>query len=197
MICNAKDCGELTSGLHLCEEHRAELRDLLDGVDFLIVNLDPAIQAGKVVKKPGGNEGGNGTRSASSRPPVELDANQIRYMLWELPRDAYIEARDNPDAGRTLFMARIWVTNGRKLVYGSDDDVPTNPQVLQEKLAEEVPAALRIKPLIDWLHAKHGLNIKASLIRQWDKRGKITRNNQTGFPTYDPATVAIHALKEN
>ena len=195
MTCTAPDCGIPTSVLHLCDEHLAELKDLLDGVDFLIVNLDPAIQAGKVIKKPGGQEGGNGTKSAESRPPT-TDTNQLRYWLWELPTHAYNEARDNPQAGRTLFMARIWVPKARNAVYGADDETPRNPQELKQRLEDEVPKALRVKPLIEWLKAKHGLIIKPDRIYKWQERGHITRNNTTGYPTYDPAAVAIHAKKE-
>lgn len=195
MICTEKECDTESSTLHLCEEHRAELKDLLDNVDFLIVNLDPNIQAGKVVKKPGGQEGGNGTKSAGSRPPT-TDTGQLRYLLWELPRNAYIVARDNPQAGQALHMARIWVGKARDAVYGPDAEDPRNPQELKEKLEEEIPKALRVKPLIEWLKAKHGLIIKPDRIYKWQERGKITRNNETGYPTYDPAAVAIHAKQE-
>lgn len=195
MICTEKECDTESRMLHLCEEHRAELKDLLDNVDFLIVNLDPNIQAGKVVKKPGGQEGGNGTKSAGSRPPT-TDTGQLRYWLWELPRNAYIVARDNPQAGQTLHMARIWVGKARDAVYGPDAEDPRNPQELKEKLEEEIPKALRVKPLIEWLKAKHGLIIKPDRIYKWQERGKITRNNETGYPTYDPAAVAIHAKQE-
>lgn len=194
MICTEKECDTESSTLHLCEDHRAELKDLLDNIDFLIVNLDPNIQAGKVTKKPGGSEGGNGTKAAGSRPPT-TDTNQLRYWLWELPRNAYTEARDNPNAGQTLHMARIWVGKARDAVYGPEPTRPRDPYETKVRLDKEVPKQLHTKPLLEWLRVTHGITIKPTLIRQWAKRELITRNNAEGYPTYDPATVLIQARK--
>lgn len=195
MICTEKECDTESSTLHLCEDHRAELKDLLDNVDFLIVNLDPNIQAGKVVRKPGGQEGGNGTKSAGSRPPT-TDTGQLRYWLWELPTNAYTVARDNPNAGQTLHMARIWVGKARDAVYGADDDQITNPEKIKTRLAEEVPEELAVPALVQWLNNVHHLNINSARIWQWAKRKHITRTNETGQAKYSPAAVLIHAQKD-
>lgn len=192
MICSLAECGE-GSSLHLCEEHRFELADLLDNVDFLIVNLDPNIQATKVTKKAGGQEGGNGTKSAGSRPPT-LDTVQLRAWLWELPRNAYVEARDNPTAGQTLHMARIWVGNARTLVYGADDDNPEPDKLatMRAQLAEEFPDPLPPTECANWLRANAGIKIHSGQINKWFHRGRI--HKQEGSTPKRPLYSAKEVL---
>ena len=194
MTCTAPDCGNPTSVLHLCDEHLVELKDLLDGVDFLIVNLDPAIQAGKVIKKPGGQEGGNGTRTASSRPPT-TDTNQLRYWLWELPRNAYIEARDNPQAGRTLFMARIWVPKAREAVYGPERE-EVDHDAIRAKVAEAAPP-MPTRQLLPWLRKNAKISITSQHIRDWVRRGHLKPVEREPSPTYHPhEVIAAHHRKD-
>lgn len=171
MICSLVECGEESSTLSLCEDHRAELADLLDNVDFLIVNLDPNIQAGKVTKKAGGQEGGNGTKSAGSRPPT-LDTAQLRAWLWELPRNAYAEARDNPQAGQTLHMARIWVGNARTLVYGNETE-DIDHEALRAKLEEDFPEPKPRQEACDYLDRNMGIRIRKFDFENWVKRRKL------------------------
>lgn len=194
MICTAPECGIPTSVLHLCDEHLAELKDLLDGVDFLIVNLDPAIQAGKVIKKPGGQEGGNGTNIAGSRPPT-TDTNQLRYWLWELPTNAYTEARDNPQAGRTLFMARIWVPKARNAVYGSERE-HVDHEAIRAKVAEAAPP-MPTRQLLPWLRKNAKISITSQHIRDWVRRGHLKPVEREPSPTYHPhEVIAAHHRKD-
>lgn len=173
MICSLVECGEESSTLSLCEDHRAELADLLDNVDFLIVNLDPNIQAGKVTKKAGGQEGGNGTKSSGSRPPVQIDTNQIRYWLWEIRNtNAYTEARDNEHAGRTLTMARIWVGKARTAVYGTDTE-EIDIEAKRAKLDEDFPEPKTRQEACNYLAEHMGINIRKFDFENWVKRRKL------------------------
>lgn len=191
LICTEKECDTESSTLHLCEEHRAELKDLLDNVDFLIVNLDPNIQAGKVVNKPGGQEGGNGTKSAGSRPPT-TDTGQLRYLLWELPRNAYTVARDNPNAGQTLHMARIWVGKARDAVYGPDRE-EVDHEANRQKL-EAIAPPMPTRQLVKWLRKHAKISIKPKDIRNWAARGKLRPVERDPLPTYWPhEIIELHA----
>ena len=186
MTCTLPDC-DTDATLHLCEEHRLELADLLDNIDFLIVNLDPNIQAGKVTKKPGGQEGGNGTKSAGSRPPT-TDTGQLRYLLWELRNmSAYKEARDNPNAGQTLHMARIWVGNARDAVYGPDVE-EVDHEANRAKVAEAAPP-MPTRQLVKWLRKNARISIKPKDIRNWAARGKLRPVERDPLPTYWPHEI--------
>lgn len=194
MICTEKECDTESSTLHLCEEHRAELKDLLDNVDFLIVNLDPSIQAGKVVKKPGGQEGGNGTKSAGSRPPT-TDTTQVRYWLWELPTNAYTVARDNPNAGQTLHMARIWVGKARDAVYGPDRE-EVDHEANRQKL-EAIAPPMPTRQLLPWLRKNAKISITSQHIRDWVRRGHLKPVEREPSPTYHPhEVIAAHHRKD-
>lgn len=194
MICSLVECGEESSTLSLCEDHRAELSDLLDNVDFLIVNLDPNIQAGKVTKKAGGQEGGNGTKSAGSRPPT-IDTAQLRAWLWELPRNAYTEARDNPQAGQTLHMARIWVGNARTLVYGVAPE-EVDHEANAAKVADIAPA-MTMKKLLPWLRSEAKMTITSQAIYNWVHRGYLKAATTGREPTYHPHEVIAAWHKRN
>ena len=194
MICTEKECNTESSTLHLCEDHRAELKDLLDNVEFLIVNLDPNIQAGKVTKKPGGSEGGNGTKSAGSRPPT-TDTGQLRYWLWELPTNAYVEARDNERAGQTLHMARIWVSKARDAVYGPDRE-EVDHEANRQKL-EAIAPPMPTRQLLPWLRKNARISITSQHIRDWVRRGHLKPAEREPSPTYHPhEVIAAHHRKD-
>ena len=194
MICSATECDTESSTLHLCEDHRAELKDLLDNVNFLIVNLDPNIQAGKVTKKPGGQEGGNGTKSAGSQPPT-TDTGQLRYLLWELPTNAYTVARDNPNAGQTLHMARIWVGKARDAVYGPDRE-EVDHEANRQKL-EAIAPPMPTRQLLPWLRKNAKISITSQHIRDWVRRGHLKPVEREPSPTYHPhEVIAAHHRKD-
>ncbi|WP_139244209.1 hypothetical protein [Arthrobacter alpinus] len=118
MTCTADNCHRITS-LYLCTDCIIELDDLLKDVPVLVQFMDGPIFQTSVTKSPGASGGGGG--HASSKPPINLDALLLRQWLCQLPRRAHGEAMENPDAGRTLFMAREWVGRGRDLVWGPED----------------------------------------------------------------------------
>lgn len=191
MTCTAEDC-ETEATLHLCEHHRLELKDLLEGVNFLIVNLDPLIQSGKVTKKVGGQEGSNGNK-AGSKPPT-TDTQMIRYWLWQLPTDAYKEARDNPHAGRTLYMAKLWVEKARVAVYGQETEQQRPPEETWQKLKANAPA-MTAKDCATWLSKHTGIHFTSKRIRNWVTRRGLKPYTTDGHPTYRPEEV-LHAYHQ-
>jgi hypothetical protein len=115
--CTTLDCFRETT-LYLCTECIVELDGLLQDVGTLVRLLDGPIARTSVTKNPGAGGGGG---HAGSKPAINLDALLLKAWLCQLPARAHAEAMDNPDAGRTLYMARIWVPQGRDLVWGPED----------------------------------------------------------------------------
>lgn len=185
MTCTLADCQE-ESTLYLCEEHRLELADLIVGVDFLIANLDPHVQATKVTRRPGTNEGGNSTNKAGSKPPT-IDTTQLRYWLWELPRNAYNEARNNSQAGHTLFMARIWVPRARNLVYGAEPETIDHDAIRTQ--VENIAPPMPTRQLLPWLKENAGIIIKRADINNWRQRGHLHPAQLDPSPAYRPHDV--------
>lgn len=116
--CTADDCNRITT-MFLCTDCIIALDDLLKDVDVLVRFMAGPIFQTSVTKSPGASGGGGG--HASSKPPINIDALLLRSWLCQLPNSAHAEAMNNPDAGRTLYMAREWVGQGRDLVWGPED----------------------------------------------------------------------------
>lgn len=115
--CTTEDCYRLTT-LSLCTTCIVELADLLKDVPVLISLLDGPISRTSVTRSPGA---GGGSGHPGSKPAINLDALLLKAWLCQLPDSAHAEAMDNPNAGRTLYMARFWVQDGRDLVWGPED----------------------------------------------------------------------------
>ena len=115
--CTTENCGRLTT-LFLCTACIVELDGLLEDVPALIPLLAGARAGTAVVRKAGSGGGGGVT---GSKPPGSLDAMMLQAWLAQLPERAYTLASDNPEAGRWLHMARIWVPQARSLVWGPED----------------------------------------------------------------------------
>lgn len=116
--CTTLDCHKITS-LYLCTDCIIELDDLLKDVDVLRVYLVGPIRKTSVTRAPGASGSGGGV--AGSTPAISLDAMLLQAWLGQLPGRAHAEAMENPEAGQTLFMARIWVGQARDLVWGPEE----------------------------------------------------------------------------
>lgn len=115
--CTTPDCRKITS-LYLCTDCIIELDKLLADVDDLIRLLAGPLTKTSVTRPPGAGGGGG---LAGSTPSISLDAFQLRIWLQQLPGRAHAEAMENPKAGETLFMARLWVKQSRDLVWGPEE----------------------------------------------------------------------------
>lgn len=116
--CTTEDCGQLTS-IYLCTDCIVELDALLADVYPILRLIDGAIEQTSVTRSPGASGGGGG--HAKSKPAMNVDAWLLRSWLRQLPERAHATAMDNPKAGEILYMARIWVQQGRDLVWGPED----------------------------------------------------------------------------
>jgi len=94
---------------------------------------------------------------------------------------------DNPEAGRTLYMARMWVTRARQLVWGNDVEV-IDHEANRERVRNIAPP-MPTRQLVPWLKEKAGIIIKGQQIRDWSRRGKLKAAEDGPTPTYHPHEV--------
>lgn len=191
--CTTENCHHETS-LYLCTACIVELDGLLQDVPALIPMLAGA-RAGTAVVKKAGSGGGGGT--TGSKPPGSLDAMMLQTWLGTLPARAHTEAMDNPEAGRTLYMARIWVGSARRLVWGAEAEV-VDHEANRDKLRNAAPP-MPTKELVPWVRKNARITITSMDIRNWVRRGKL-RAVETGLhPTYrvDEVLNAWHDTRAN
>lgn len=188
--CTTEDCGRLTT-LYLCTECIVELDELLKDVPVLCDLLRDVVYRTSVTRNPGAGGGGSHPKST---PPINLDADELRDRLWTLPDRAHAEAMDNPRAGWTLFMARIWVTRARTLVWGVEDP-PIDHAENQRRIKEAELPPMPVRELVPWLKQKAGIVITGMDIRNWARRGKLKSVPTEPHPSYHPHEV-INAWHE-
>lgn len=187
--CTSEYCNNETD-LYLCNECVSVLNEWITEAMIYLPELDAAIAKQTTISKP--SEGGNGTKSGIN-PGINLDALQIKINLQSIDRTGEQYAHDQHAAG-IAWMIEQWVKRARLIVEG-ETELPINREAIRDRLAKEVPTALKVKPLIQWLETVHDLTIKRSLIWKWAERGHITRTNEHGQASYDPTAVLIHARR--
>lgn len=190
MNCTTIDCERLTE-TYLCNQCVTDLQAWIDKGRALIPDMTATIYRLDNIRQPSTGGGGGPT---GSKPPINLHALDVRDWLQRMV-DAKEYAQDQM-AARWAWDIQEQVRQAELMVSGPEPDKPKDTEAARRKLAVEVPPALHIGPLVEWLKVTHGIELKPSLIRKWDERKKITRNNDTGRPTYDPTTVLIQARKD-
>jgi hypothetical protein len=180
MICTTQGCGHITE-LYLCTEHIVELDALLKDVPALIELLAGA-RAGTAVVRKAGSGGGSGI--AGSKPPGSLDAMMLQAWLGQLPARAHAAAMDIPNAGEWLYMARIWVSRARQLVWGLEEEI-VNQDALRERIRNIAPP-MPTRELLPWLRTHARIAITSMDIRNWARRGKLKPHSIHPQPTYHP-----------
>lgn len=195
MTCTTADC-EGPAELYLCGQCIRDLdawiekcRELLPELDVTIARLDQ-VRVGNV-------EGGNGSKSAGSAAPLNLDAMQLKINLASITQDATHYAKDQFAAGIAWTIAD-WYTKAELVVSGPEGDAPTKEELLQAAadIRHHIPEELSVQALVEWLNNIHQISINRGRIWQWAKRGHITRTNETGQAKYSPTAVLIHARKD-
>ena len=182
MICTTEGCGRATS-LYLCTACIVELDALLKDVPDLIGRLEEVRTGTAVVAKSPGGSGGQ----AGSKPPGSLNAWDLQVWLCQLPDRAHSEAVDNPAAGRTLYMARIWVRSARELCWGPSEPV-IDHDANRRKLERAAPP-MPTRELLPWLRKHAKITITSMDVRDWARRGKLRPVERDPLPTYHPHEV--------
>jgi hypothetical protein len=182
--CTTPDCGRRTT-LYLCTECIVELDSLLKDVPTLCEFMQHVIYRTSVTRNPAA---GGGRSHPKSMPPINLEADHLRDLLKTLPRRAHTEATENPEAGRTLYMARIWVRNARTLVWGPEDP-PIDHAENQRRIKAADLSPMPTRQLVPWLKEKAGIVITSMDIRNWARRGHLHAVPTQPHPSYHPHEV--------
>lgn len=196
MTCTTEGCDTETE-MYLCAQCVQDLdawitkgRQLLPDLDVTIARLD--------VVRPTSNEGNNGTKSAGSTPPANLEAIRVKAALASYVMvDAKHLAHDEHAAGITTLIIELY-NKAELLVSGPKDDTPTKERLRQAALdiRETIPEHMNGPDLSLWLKNVHQMTVYPFLIRKWAQRGNITRTNSEGRPTYSPAAVLVYARQD-
>lgn len=181
--CTTPDCYRETT-LYLCSECIIELDALLEDVPTLVRFLDGPIARTSVTRNPGSGGGGG---HPGSKPAINLDALLLKAWLCQLPFRANGPAVDNPKAGETLYMARIWVKQARDLVWGPEDP-PIDHAANRERVRDIAPP-MPTRQLLPWLRTNARIAITSMDIRDWARRGKLRAVDTEPQPTYHPHEV--------
>lgn len=115
-FCTTEDCRRLTH-MYLCTACILELDELLQDVPSILERIDDVIYRLEQTRAPGAGGGGG---VAGSKPAMNVDAYILKAHLHSLPCSANAEAA-KPTASQTLYMAHIWIPQGRDLVWGPED----------------------------------------------------------------------------
>lgn len=182
--CTTPECHRITT-LYLCTSCIVELDSLLADVATLVRLLDGPIARTSVTRNPASSGGGGG--HPGSKPAINLDALLLKAWLCQLPDRAYGEATENPKAGETLHMARIWVPQARELVWGPED-LPIDHAANRERVRDIAPP-MPTRQLLPWLRAHAKIAITSMDIRDWARRGKLRPVETEPQPTYHPHEV--------
>lgn len=189
--CGTIDCEAEAQDKYLCANCVRDLdawiekcREILPELDVTIARLDNV--------RVSNNEGSNGSRSAGSSAPLNLDAMQLKINLASLTQTAEHYAKDQHAAGiaRTI---QDWYTKAELLISGPEEE-HIDHQANKERVKEIAPP-MPTRQLVPWLRNNAKLAIKAKDIRNWAARGKLRPVEREPQPTYWPHEV-IQAHQE-
>lgn len=159
-------------------------REILPELDVTIARLDN-VRVGNV-------EGGNGSKSAGSSAPLNLDAMQLKINLATLTQTAEHYAKDQHAAG-IAWTIQDWYTKAEPLISGPEEE-HIDHQANKERVKEIAPP-MPTRQLVPWIRTNAKLAIKAKDIRNWASRGKLRPVERHPQPTYWPHEV-IQAHQE-
>lgn len=189
--CGTIDCEAPAQDKYLCQYHVESLQEWIDKIPNVLPELDDSIARTDNVR-PGNPEGGNGTKSAGSSAPLNIDAMQLKINLASITENAEHYAKDQHAAG-IAGTIQDWYTKAELIVSGPEEE-HVDHQANREKI-EQIAPPMPTRQLVPWLRTNAKLAIKAKDIRNWASRGKLRPAQREPQPTYWPHEV-IQAHKE-
>lgn len=182
--CRIEDCGQPTE-LFMCPLCVSSLQQYIDKIPGYLEELPTAIYKLDNVR-PMATEGGNGTKSAGSKAPINLDAYQIRENLLTVNADANTYATD-PFAAGVFEMIIRWVNSAELILSGPETEYVNHAEI-KGKVHEAAPP-MPTRQLVPWLRLHAKLSINGQNIRDWARRGKLRPVARKPSPTYWPHEV--------
>lgn len=198
-LCTSMDCG-MEATLYLCPQCIRDLQAWLDKCSEILPELDVTIARLDNVRV-GNVEGGNGSKSAGSSAPLNLDAMQLKANLSTITENAHHYAKDQHAAG-IAWTIRGWYDKAELIVSGPPDDTPAPWIIAQhrEKIADHFPEPLPPRDCATWLKENAGIKINAGKINDWFHRGKIRKHpgSTPKRPLYSAKEVlAVHLTRQH
>lgn len=198
--CGTIDCEAEAQDKYLCGNCIRDLQAWLDKCADIMPELDVTIARTDNVRVSN-NEGNNGTKSAGSSEPLNLDAMQLKINLATITQTAEHYAKDQYAAGiaRTI---QDWYTKAELLISGPEKDTPTQASLTQarEKLSNHFPEPLPPRDCATWLRENAGIKIASRTINDWYHRGKIRKHpgSTPKRPLYSANEVlAVHMTRQH
>ncbi|MEU5838550.1 hypothetical protein ABZ820_33450 [Streptomyces diacarni] len=170
--CTSMDCG-MDATLYICPQCIRDLQAWLDKCAEVLPELDVTIARLDNVRV-GNVQGGNGSKSAGSSAPLNLDAMQLKINLATLTQSAEHYAHDQFAAG-IAWTIQDWYTKAELLISGPEEE-RVDHQEVKDKLEGHYPEPLPPKECANWLRANTGIKIAARNINDWHHRGKIRKH---------------------
>lgn len=198
--CGTADCEAEAQDKYLCANCIRDFQAWLDKCAEILPELDDTIARLDNVRVSN-NEGGNGSRSAGSSAPLNLDAMQLKINLASLTQTAEHYAKDQHAAG-IAWTIQDWYTKAELLISGPEEDAPSEMSILQarEKLDSHFPEPLPPRDCATWLRENAGIKINAGKINDWHHRGKIRKHpgSTPKRPLYSAKEVlAVHMARQH
>ncbi|MGP5263667.1 hypothetical protein [Glutamicibacter arilaitensis] len=198
--CGTIDCEAPAQDKYLCQYHVESLQEWIDKIPNVLPELDDSIARTDNVR-PGNPEGGNGTKSAGSSAPLNIDAMQLKINLASITENAEHYAKDQHAAG-IAGTIQDWYTKAELIVSGPPEDKPAPWVIAQhrEKLEGHFPEPLPPRECATWLRQNAGIKINAGKINDWHRRGKIRKHpgSTPKKPLYAPKEVlTVHLTRQH
>lgn len=186
-LCTIQTCDQPSQN-YLCNDCTDELQHAWDQIHPLIPILEDISRGDDVpFSQPTAEGRGSGT---GSRPPMNLSAYQLALNLSQALVYTPAEYATHADGWRAHAQILQWVSDADRMVNGEQEDAESKANIARYKLRNVQP--MPVKHLLPWLAEKTGIRITQQNIKDWNRRGKLDRQNESGHPTYSPADV-LHA----
>lgn len=189
-LCTTPDCG-MEANNYICNQCTQDLQAWIDKCAEILPELDATIARTDNVRQHN-NEGNNGTKSAGSSAPLNLDAMQLKINLQSITQTAEHYAQDQHAAG-IAHTIQNWYTKAELLISGPEQE-HIDHQAVKEKIANQAPP-MPTRELRKWLRANAKITITSMDIRNWVRRGKLQPATRHPQPTYWPHEV-LQAKRE-
>lgn len=183
--CTSVDCEDISNNSYLCEYHTNAMQSWIDKCREILPELDVTIARLDNVRV-GNVEGGNGTKSAGSSAPLNVDAMQIKINLASLTQSAEYYAKDQFAAGIS-WTIQDWYAKAELLVSGPEEE-HVDHQEVREKIQNQAPP-MPTRELRKWLREHAKITVTSMDIRNWVRRGKLRPVEREPQPTYWPHEV--------
>lgn len=200
MTCTTEGC-ETPTEAYLCHPCVSDLAQWLEQGTELLPEMDVTIARLDAVR-PASNEGNNGTKSAGSAPPLNLDALEVKMDLEiDLQYPAHHYAGD-PWSASEVPRVIANINKADLMVHGPKDDAPTEIAIeqLRKKLDGHFPEPMPPTECEAWLRENAGIKIGSGTVNKWFHRGKILKHDGSTpkRPLYSPKEVlAVHIARQH